>query len=43
MFEGTLRSNLDLFNKFADSELVKVLEQCLLGELVQEHEKDFGL
>jgi ATP-binding cassette subfamily C (CFTR/MRP) protein 1 len=43
MFEGTLRSNLDPFHKFPDSELVRVLEQCLLGDLVQEHEKDFGL
>jgi ABC-type multidrug transport system fused ATPase/permease subunit len=35
MFGGTLRSNLDPFNKHEDLEIMDVLYKCLLGPLVE--------
>jgi ABC-type multidrug transport system fused ATPase/permease subunit len=38
MFGGTLRSNLDPFNKHSDKEIMEVLQKCLLGTLVENNE-----
>jgi energy-coupling factor transporter ATP-binding protein EcfA2 len=43
MFKGTLRTNLDPFHKYSDSDLVSVLKRCLLESLVDPHMHDMGL
>lgn len=35
MFGGTIRTNLDPFNEYTDSELMDVLEKCLLGDVLK--------
>ncbi len=35
LFSGTFRSNLDLFSKYSDSELWRVLERTKLDALVK--------
>jgi len=39
MFGGTLRSNLDPFNKHQDEEILDVLHKCLLGPMVDANEE----
>eukprot|EP00300_Choanocystis_sp_HF-7_P014604 c18745_g1_i2.p1 GENE.c18745_g1_i2~~c18745_g1_i2.p1 ORF type:complete len:1536 (+),score=408.64 c18745_g1_i2:44-4651(+) len=38
LFGGTLRSNLDAFNEYTDSELWRALEQCSLRSYVEQRE-----
>lgn len=38
MFAGTVRTNLDPFYQYTDKELMDVLEKCLLGPVIAEHE-----
>lgn len=38
MFGGTLRTNLDPFNRYSDKEILDVLYKCLLGPLVETNE-----
>ena len=38
MFGGTLRTNLDPFNKHSDEELLDVLYKCLLGPVIEANE-----